>query len=91
MKSSFRSKKHQKGILKLPTTWLFLFIVAITIIVLQFRYTETAMKKREAAVATNNHINNFFVDPQYKQGKPVGLKQNVLNQLVGPSYPQSTR
>ena len=81
------SKGTNKNIFKIPTTWIFLTFVVFMIVILQFRYTETKLRKH------NEYLMYQIKTESEKSDKklPPHTALNVLNQSIGPSYPQSTR
>lgn len=81
------SKGTNKNIFKIPTTWIFLTFVVFMIVILQFRYTETKLRK------DNEHLMYQIKTQSDKSEQKLQghTALNVLNRSIGPSYPQSTR
>jgi len=80
------SKGSSKSLFKMPTTWIFLTFVVFMIIILQFRYTETKLLKQNEDL-----MYQIQIQSNKRQKLPPHTALNVLNQSIGPSYPQSTR
>ncbi len=80
------TKGTSKNMFKMPTTWIFLTFVVVMMITLQYRYTETKLIKQNDSLM-------YQIQNQRDNKRKTSQRKsiNVLNQSIGPSYPQSTR